>query len=84
MKIEIIEQNNDYITIKIPTESKKKKFIETEEEIAQKVNEVGKLLTKDSLEKLNEKDKIIKRNDEELILKDEKKKTIRHHTEVLQ
>jgi hypothetical protein len=73
MKIEIIEQNNDYITIKIPTESEKKKFIEIEEEIAQKVNEVGKLLTKDSLEKLNEKNKIIKRNDEELILKDEKK-----------
>ena len=84
MQIEIIEQNNDYITIKIPTESEKKKFIEIEEEIAQKVNEVGKLLTKDSLEKLNEKNKIIKRNDEELILKDEKKKTIRHHTEVLQ
>jgi len=74
MKIEIIEQNNDYITIKIPTKSEKKKFIETEEEIAQKVNEVGKLLTKDALEQLNEKDKIIKRNDEELILKDEKKR----------
>ena len=74
MKIEIIEQNNDYITIKIPTESEKKKFIEIEEEIAQKVNEVGKLLTKDSLEKLNEKNKIIKRNDEDLILKDEKKR----------
>ena len=74
MKIEIIEQNNDYITIKIPTKSEKKKFIETEEEIAKKVNEVGKLLTKDALEKLNEKDKIIKRNDEELILKDEKKR----------
>jgi hypothetical protein len=74
MKIEIIEQNNDYITIKIPTKSEKKKFIETEEEIAKKVNEVGKLLTKDALEQLNEKDKIIKRNDEELILKDEKKR----------
>jgi hypothetical protein len=73
MKIKITEQNDEYITIKIPTKSKKQKFIETEEEIAQKVNEVGKILTKDAIKKLDEVEKIVKRDKEELVLKGEKK-----------
>ena len=73
MKIKITEQNDEYITIKIPTKSKKQKFIETEEEIAQKVNEVGRILTKDAIKKLDEVEKIVKRDKEELVLKGEKK-----------
>ena len=73
MDLKIIEQNDNYITIRIPTKSKKEKFIETEEEIAQKVNEVGKILTKDALEKLDEVKKIVKRDKEELVLKGKKK-----------
>ncbi len=73
MDLKIIEQNDDYITIKIPTKSKKQKFIETEEEIAKKVNEVGKILTKDALEKLDEVKKIVKRDKEKLVLKGKKK-----------
>jgi len=73
MDLKIIEQNDDYITIRIPTKSKKEKFIETEEEIAQKVNAVGKILTKDALKKLDEVEKIVKKDKEELVLKGEKK-----------
>jgi hypothetical protein len=73
MNIKITEQNDEYITIKIPTKNKKQKFIETEEEIAQKVNEVGRILTKDALKKLDEVEKIVKRDKEELILKGKKK-----------
>ena len=73
MKIKITEQNDEYITITIPTKSKKQKFIETEEEIAQKVNEVGRILTKDALKKLDEVEKVVKRDKEELVLKGKKK-----------
>jgi hypothetical protein len=73
MKIKITEQNDEYITIKIPTKSKRQKFIETEEEIAQKVNEVGRILTKDALKKLDEVEKVVKRDKEELVLKGKKK-----------
>ena len=73
MDLKIIEKNEDYITIKIPTKSKKQKFIETEEDIAQKVNEVGRILTKDALKKLDEVEKIVERDKEELVLKGKKK-----------
>ena len=73
MDLKIIEQNDDYITIRIPIKSKKEKFLETEEEIAQKVNIVGKILTKDALKKLDEVERIVKKDKEELVLKGEKK-----------
>ena len=73
MDLKIIEENDNYITIRIPTKSKKERFIETEEEIAKKVNEVGKILTKDALKKLDEVEKRVKREKEELVLKGEKK-----------
>ena len=73
MDLKIIEQNDDYITIRIPIKSKKEKFLETEEEIAQKVNAVGKILTKDALKKLDEVERIVKKDKEELVLKGEKK-----------
>jgi len=79
MNLEIIEKTDKYITIKIPVTNEKEKFLETEEKIAKKVNEVGKILTKDALKKLNEQEKIVKRGKEELVLKGEKKSLITHH-----
>lgn len=81
MNIKIIEQKNDYITIKIPTNSKNRIFLKTEEEIAKKVNEVGRILTKDALEKLENKEKEINRNEEKVVLKKVEKKIIKPHTE---
>jgi hypothetical protein len=59
MNLEIIEENKEYITIRIPTKSKKQRFIETEEEIAQKVNEVRNL-TKVIIPKKQNNSSIIK------------------------
>ena len=73
MDLEIIEKTDEYITIKIPIKNEKEKFLETEEKIAKKVNEVGKILTKDALKRLDEQKKIVKRDKEELVLTGEKK-----------
>jgi len=82
MNIEIIEEQEEYITIKIARSSQNKLFLETEEEIAQKVNEIGKILTKDALEQIDEKEKVITINGEEAVLKKENKKNTPPHTEV--
>ena len=69
MNLEIVEKNADYIIIKVPTESKEQKFIKTEEEIEQKVNEIGRILTKEAMEKLDPKEKVLERNGEKVTLK---------------
>jgi len=69
MSLEILEKEKDYIIIKVPTESKKQKFIKTEEDIEKKVNEIGRILTKDAMEKLDKEEKILERNGENIILK---------------
>ncbi len=74
MNLEIVEKNADYIIIKVPTESKEQKFIKTEEEIEQKVNEIGRILTKEAMEKLNPKEKILERNGEKVTLKKSRKR----------
>lgn len=81
MSIKIIEEDNKYITIKIAINSKNETFLETEEEIAKKVNEVGRILTKDALKKLDNKEKEIDRNREKVVLKKVKKENIKPHTE---
>ena len=69
MSLEILEKEKDYIIIKVPTENKKQKFIKTEEDIEKKVNEIGRILTKDAMEKLDKEEKILERNGENIILK---------------
>ena len=76
MSIKTIEEDNKYITIKISINSKNETFLETEEEIAKKVNEVGRILTKDALKKLDNKEKEIDRNREKVVLKKKSKKRI--------
>jgi len=69
MSLEILEKEKDYIIIKVPTENKKQKFIKTEEDIEKKVNEIGRILTKDAMEKLEKEEKVLERNGENIILK---------------
>jgi len=69
MSLEILEKEKDYIIIKVPTENKKQKFIKTEEDIEKKVNEIGRILTKDAMEKLDKEEKVLERNGENIILK---------------
>jgi hypothetical protein len=68
MSLEILEKDIDYIVVKISTESKKQKFLKTEEEIEKKVNELGRILTKEAMEKLDKKEKVIERNGENITL----------------
>ena len=74
MNLEIIEKDTDYIVIKVPTKSKNQKFLKTEEDIEKKVNELGRILTKDAMEKLDKKEKIIERDGENIILKKSRKR----------
>jgi len=69
MSLEILEKEKDYIIIKVPTENKKQKFIKTEEDIEKKVNEIGRILTKDAMEKLDKEEKVLERNGKNIILK---------------
>lgn len=69
MSLEIIEKDSNYIIIKVPTKSKEQKFIKTEEDIEKKVNELGRILTKDAMEKLDNEEKVLERNGENLSLK---------------
>ncbi len=69
MNLEIVEKDADYILVKVPTKSKDQKFIKTEEDIEKKVNELGRILTKDAMEKLDIDEKILERNGENITLK---------------
>ena len=82
MNLEIVEKETDYIVVRIPTKSKNQKFLKTEEDIEKKVNELGRILTKDAMEKLDKEEKVIERNGENITLRKSQKKTIKHHTEV--
>lgn len=69
MSLEILEKETDYIVIKVATKGKKQKFIKTEEDIEKKVNELGKILTKDAMEKLNEEKKVIEKDGKNMTFK---------------
>jgi len=69
MSLEIIEKDTDYIIIKVPTNNKEQKFLKTEEDIEKKVNELGRILTKDAMEKLDTVEKVLERNGEKVTLK---------------
>ena len=69
MNLEIVKEDADYILVKVPTKSKDQKFIKTEEDIEKKVNALGRILTKDAMEKLDIDEKILERNGENITLK---------------
>ena len=69
MNLEIVEKDADYIIVKVPTKSKNQKFLKTEEDIEKSVNELGRILTKDAMEKLDIEENILERNGEKITLK---------------
>lgn len=62
MKTEIIEQDENSITIKIDIRNNNNTFLKTEEDIAREVNSIGNVLTKKSLEALDEDKPTIKKD----------------------
>lgn len=81
MKAEIIKEDKNSITIKVNINNENSSFLETEEEIMREVNNIGKVLTKRSLELLDENETIIERDGEELHLQGSQKKVMKHHLE---
>jgi hypothetical protein len=69
MSLEILEKDTDYIVVKVPTKSKNQKFIKTEEDIERSVNELGRILTKDAMEKLDKEENALERNGETINFK---------------
>ena len=69
MSLEIIEKDADYIIVKVPTKSKNQIFLKTEEDIEKSVNELGRILTKDAMEKLDNDENVVERNGEKITLK---------------
>ena len=72
MSLEIVEKDADYIIVKVPTKSKNQIFLKTEEDIEKSVNELGRILTKDAMEKLDIEENALDRNGEEITLKKSK------------
>lgn len=72
MPLEIVEKDANYIIVKVPTKSKDQIFLKTEEDIEESVNELGRILTKDAMEKLDEEKKVLERNGEKITLKKSK------------
>lgn len=69
MSLEIVEKETDYIVIKVPTKRKNQKFLKTEEDIEKEVNELGKILTKDAMEKLDKEERVLERSSETITFK---------------
>ena len=69
MSLEIVEKDANYIIVKIPTKSKDQIFLKTEEDIEKSVNELGRILTKDAMEKLDIDENVLERDGEKITLK---------------
>jgi len=74
MSLEIVEKETDHIVIKVPTKRKNQKFLKTEEDIEKEVNELGRILTKDAMEKLDKEERVLERSGETITLKKSRKK----------
>ena len=82
MSLEIIKKETNYIIIKVPIDNKQENFLQTEEIIEEHVNELGRILTKDAMEKLDIEEKVIEREGKNITLKKKQKKYIKPPMEV--
>jgi len=82
MSLEIIKKETNYIIIKVPTDNKQENFLQTEESIEKHVNELGRILTKGAMEKLDIEEKVIEREGKNITLKKKQKKYIKPPMEV--
>jgi hypothetical protein len=73
MSVKIISNNKKTITLELTIDLENDNFLETEETIMDKVNEIGQTLTKKALERLDVKESVISIEQERLYAKDVKK-----------
>ena len=80
MSMKIISRNETKITLEVTIDLDNEDFLQTEELIMNKVNELGQTLTKEAMEKLDIKESVIAIKGQKLYAK-EVKKNIKHHME---
>lgn len=73
MSIKIISNNDKKITLELTIDLDNDNFLETEDIIMDEVNNIGQVLTKQALERLDVKERVITVDQQRLYAKDVKK-----------
>jgi len=73
MSVKIISNNKKTITLELTIDLDNENFLETEEKIMDKVNEIGQTLTKQALENIDVKETVISIEKQNFYAKDVKK-----------
>ncbi len=73
MSVKIISNNKKTIILELTMDLDNENFLETEEKIMDKVNDIGQVLTKQALENLDVKETVISIQGENFYAKDIKK-----------
>ena len=81
MSVKIISNNKKRITLEVTIDLDNENFLQTEELIMDKVNELGRTITEEALKKLDIKERVIIVDGQKLYAK-EVKKNIKAHVEI--
>jgi hypothetical protein len=81
MSVKIISNNKKKITLEVTIDLDNENFLQTEELIMDKVNELGRTITEEALKKLDIKERVIIVDGQKLYAK-EVKKNIKAHMEI--
>jgi hypothetical protein len=81
MSVKIISNNKKRITLEVTIDLDNENFLQTEELIMDKVNELGRTITEEALKKLDIKERVIIVDGQKLYAK-EVKKNIKAHMEI--
>ena len=81
MSVKIISNNNKRVTLEVTIDLDNENFLQTEELIMDKVNELGRTITEEALKKLDIKERVIIVDGQKLYAK-EVKKNIKAHMEI--
>jgi hypothetical protein len=81
MSVKIISNNNKRVTLEVTIDLDNENFLETEELIMDKVNELGRTITIEALKNLDLKESVITVDGKRLYAK-EVKKNIKAHMEI--
>ena len=80
MSVKIISNNKKRVTLEVTIDLDGENFLQTEELIMDKVNELGQKITEQALKNLEIKETVIAIKEQKLYAK-EVKKNIKHHME---
>jgi len=80
MSVKIVSNNKKRITLEVSIDLDNENFLQTEELIMDKVNELGQKITEEALKNLEIKERVIAIKKQKLYAKDVKK-NIKHHME---